>query len=243
MTNHACLRDLHRWFSGPLGRQLWEAEHAELQRVLPNLFGYHILQLGYLGEDHLLSGSRILHRVVVDFRQAHADLCATPDALPLITDSVDVIVLPHTLELGDHPHEILREADRSLIPEGHLIILGFNPWSFWGLRRMVASSHGQAPWCGRFLSLTKVKDWLRLLGFDTTYVKMFFFRPPMRSSRLMRRLQVMETLGERGWLGPAGIYLLLAKKCVVTLTLIKPRWRPRRRLIAAGVTETTARGH
>jgi SAM-dependent methyltransferase len=238
IQNSPCYNELRDWYSGPLGREVWEAEHAQLDQVIANLFGYHILQLGSLGNRTLLDGSRILHRVVVNFGHGRAHLYALPEALPILTDSIDVIVLPHTLEFGSDPHEILREADRSLIPEGHLIVLGFNPWSAWGLRRLLSSS--RAPWCGRFLGLSRLKDWLRLLGFDTMYVRTFFFRPPLSSRALMNRLKIMEAIGSRGWWLPAGLYLLLAKKRVIALTPIRPRWRPRRRLIAAGVTEPTA---
>jgi SAM-dependent methyltransferase len=240
MADKQCYEDLRGWYSELLGREVWEAEYAQIERVIANLFGYHILQLGAVGQRALLDGSRILHRVVVDFGHNRAHLYALPEALPILTDSIDVIVLPHTLEFGDDPHEILREADRSLIPEGHLIVLGFNPWSLWGLRRLLSPGDGRAPWCGRFLGLSRLKDWLGLLGFDTVYVKTFFFRPPLRSRALLNRLQVMETIGGRGWPLPAGLYLLLAKKRVIALTPIRPRWRPKRRLIAAGVTEPTA---
>jgi SAM-dependent methyltransferase len=237
-----CQSALRQWFAEPLGREIWEAERAQLEHVLPNLFGYHILQLGSVGDQGFLSESRILHRVVVDSGVARADLYALPEALPVLTDSVDVAVLPHTLEFGKDPHGILREVVRCLIAGGHVVVLGFNPWSFWGLRRLVSGGQGKAPWCGRFLSLTQVKDWLSLLGFDTLCVKTFFFRPPLNRSAAMKRLEFMESLGNRGWIGPAGAYVLLARKRVVALTPIRPRWRPRRRLITAGVTEPTARG-
>jgi SAM-dependent methyltransferase len=158
-----------------------------------------------------------------------------------VTDSIDVILLPHTLEFGGDARDILREADRSLIPEGHLVVLGFNPWSLWGLRRLLSTRRGSAPWCGRFLSVARLKDWLRLLGFDTLYVRTFFFRPPLNRGAILERLRWLEAIAGRQPVLPAGVYVLLAKKRVVALTPIRPRWRPRRRMVAAGVTEPTAR--
>jgi SAM-dependent methyltransferase len=233
--------NVRSWFSGALGLKVLEAERSHLDRVLPDLFGYHAMQVGSLGGPDLLASSRILHRVVAGALGSPAHLFAEPEALPVASDSLDVLLLPHTLESCRDPHQVLREADRSLIPEGHLVILGFNPWSLWALRRMLRG-RAEPPWCGRFLGAARLKDWLGLLGFETLGVDTFFFRPPFGREGIMRRLQFMEALGECGWPIPSGLYLLTAKKRVVTLTPVRPRWRPRRRLVGAGAAEPTIRG-
>jgi SAM-dependent methyltransferase len=233
-------RYLRSWFSGALGSKVLEAERARLSRVLPDLFGYHALQLGGIDEADLLGSSRILHRIVAGVPGSAAHVQAEPEHLPVASDSVDVLLLPHTLEFCREPHQVLREADRILIPEGHLVILGFNPWSLWPLRRVIRGQ-GEPPWRGRFLSVTRVRDWLGLLGFETLGVDNFFFRPPCGREAIMRRLQSMEQLGERGWPVPSGLYLLTARKRVVTLTPIRPRWRPRRRVVGTRAPEPTLR--
>ena len=242
----AARRDPREWFGRSLGRRLLEADVEALSSVLPTLFGYHLLQAGQPAAADLLQTSRIRHRVVLDELPTDPEnaavslVGAVPQALPVASDSLDVVVLPHTLEYTRDPHGVLREADRCLIPEGHVVILGFNPWSLWGMWRLFLHRRGAAPWCGQFYSLTRLKDWLALLGFDTVLVRTHFFRPPLKRDSLMGRLSFLERAGRRWWPRLGGGYLLVAKKRVVTLTPIRPRWRPRRGLVG-GLTEPTLR--
>ena len=233
------------WYRLHLGRLLLESECALLGEVLPNLFGYHLIQVGRLADADLLSTSRIGHRVVLDadveLNNPPPNLYARPDTLPINSDSVDVLVLPHTLEFEADPHEVLREAERVLIAEGSIVILGFNPWSLWGLWRLFLWRTRIPPWCGRFMSLTRIRDWLALLGFDEVQVVPYFFRPPLHHLGVMEKLKVMERLGARWWPKLAGAYILVAKKRMATLTPIKPRWRRQRSLVNAGMAEPTAR--
>ena len=246
---HSGLRKgLHTWFSTSPGHLILEAEIELLNDILPDLFGYHLLQVGRIASADLLASSRILHRALVEVDGESAScsypyLFGSPEALPIASDSVDVVLLPHTLEYASRVHDTLREAQRVLVPEGRLLVLGFNPWSWFGLWRLFLHRRGAAPWKGRFLGLTRLKDWLALLGFDELTVKGHFFRPPFRSESLMHRLRSMEKL--RHQLPPyvSGAYLLVATKRVTTLTPARPRWQPRRRLVAVGVAEPSARVH
>lgn len=232
------IRDqLRHWYTTSLvGRTLLRQEREHLEPVLNTLFGYHAVQVGCLPGEDLLSQCRIPHRVVLDpdsGKPAHTVLCAYPDALPIQTDSVDVVVLPHTLEFERAPHEILREVDRVLIPEGHVLILGFNPWSLWGIAALLCGrrKHPVPPWCGKFLSLTRLTDWLALLGFKVVLTREFFFRPPIQHEGTLRRLNFMERLGSKYSNRVGGAYLLVAQKRVFTLTPIRPRWRARRSMV------------
>lgn len=237
---------LRRWYRSALGQNLQQSEQGLLNQVLPNLFGYHLLQQGRPMEADLLSASRISHRIVMEeiyplsSKDGEEVFLGHNDLLPIASDSLDVILLPHTLEFVTRPHEVLREAERTLIPEGHLLILGFNPWSLYGLRRLFSGWHNQSPWCGHFYSTLRLKDWLALLGFDTVLVRHYFFRPPLQNDGIMRRLSFLERLGERFWSMLGGGYLLVAKKRVATLTPIKPRWRSSRNLVTVGSAEPTA---
>ncbi len=230
-TERGRLRD---WFQLPLGQRLAAREKEELDKVLVNLFGFHLLQVGCLLNEDILSASRILHRVVVDgdpdVKATLVALNGLPDALPIESDSVDVVVLHHILEFEHNPHEVLREVDRILVPEGHVVILGFNPWSWWGFRRFLRRRSGP-PWCGRFRSAWRMRDWLALLGFDHELSRWFFFRPPVQNEGIMRRLEVLERTGERWWPFWGGAFLVVGKKRVSTMTPIKPRWRPNGSLI------------
>lgn len=240
---HNCkYRQLSDWFTHSPGLLLADAERREFGRILPNLFGYHILQLSTGMGGDLLSTSRIAHRTVLcqdALPEAHIGLVARPEALPIATDSVDVLVLPHTLEFSTDPHQVLREADRVLVPEGHVVITAFSPLSFWGIWRLLHRRRQRVPWCGRFIGQTRLKDWLALLGFEIVLTRGCFYRPPLRHAGLMQRLEFLERIGTRGGPLPSSVYLVVARKRVSTLTPIKPRWSPRRRLVAAGLTENS----
>ncbi len=236
---------LKEWFQGSPGQSLLEAEKNLLDEELPDLFGYHILQLGALDEGKLLDSSRISHKLLFDIVPQDAiatgDLACRSAYLPVDASSVDVVLLPHVLEFEDDPHEILREIDRVLIGEGHVIILGFNPLSLWGIWHILLAWRENPPWSGHFYRAARVKDWLGLLGFEVVQTKHLFFRPPTCSRWLMKQLNFLEKLGNYVWPWLGGSYLIIGKKRLLPLTPTKTEWRIRRRLIASGVTEPTTR--
>ncbi len=218
---------LNTWFLTPLGERLLHAETVEMQRHLPQLFGYHLVQVGGVGQGDLLQSSRIMRRYVLSYYletvpPPYTLIRSELDCLPLAADSIDVIVLPHVLEFEDHPHEILREVERVLIPEGIVIILGFNPISLWGIWRWFLAKGQTAPWCGKFMTQLRVKDWLSLLGFEKIEQRTFFFAPPFQNHYLQTTW--LENIGNRWFYNFGATYLLIAKKKVTTLTPIKPKW-------------------
>jgi SAM-dependent methyltransferase len=210
------------WFATPLGQYLLEKERAYLDDVTPDIFGYHALQLG-MPEVDLLRESRIAHRVRLG-KSDHPDVFAKSHELPLATQSIDLVLLPHVLEFAAEPHEILREVDRVMMPEGRLVIVGFNPWSLWGLRSSVGFSRNEYPWNGRFLSLLRVKDWLALLGFDVSAGRLAGYAPPFDSEKLRRRFGFMEPAGDRWWAVGGAVYMLQGIKRVRGMRLLTPAW-------------------
>lgn len=242
---------LREWYEKYPGLWLQEEEQKILDEVLPDMFGYHLLQIGLANYSDCMRGSRIPHRMVMDLDLGPETLgAANPEALstyptqirgsaevlPFAADSLDVLLMTHTLEYASDPHEVLREADRVLIPEGHVVIAGFNPWGLWMLWRLALGWRGKIPWCGQFVSAVRLKDWLQLLGFDVISSHSCFFRPPLPQQSIMNRLRFFEKQGRRWWPFFSGAYVLVAKKRVATLTPMKPRWRPRRsRLVAPGL--------
>ena len=227
---------LHRWFQTPLGQRLIKAEADILHSILPHLFGYHLLQIGGTGHEVLLESSRIMHRCIFHFsigrcQKSYSYVQGLLDTLPFAQDSIDVVVLPHTLEFEDNPHEILREVERILIPEGHLVILGFNPLSLWGVSRWFLAGRKSAPWCGNFLTLLRLKDWLALLGFELTRQHAFFFALPFSQDHLKNYTALLEKIGSKWAKNLGAIYVLVAKKRVVTLTPLKPKWQPTKPLL------------
>ncbi len=235
------------WYHSAAGQTVLEQESAVLARVLPDLFGYHLLQIGSCGQD-VLGSSRITHRMVMDVSDCcqygvdqQASLCACPDYLPIASDSVDAVLLYHSLEFSPDPHQVLREIERVLVPEGHVLVLGFNPRSLWGMRALLHRRGDTMPWNGHFLNQPRLRDWLSLLGFDVLHVQPLCFQPPLKHAGGGQGQKLMARWGARWWPYFCGVYLMTARKKVSTMTPIKPRWRPQRRLVA-GLSEPASRG-
>jgi SAM-dependent methyltransferase len=210
------------WFSTPLGAYLLGKEQAYLDDVTPDMFGFHALQLG-LPQFDLLRENRITHRMRIDVGGA-VNVRARVHELPLATQSVDLALLPHVLEFAEDPHAVLREIDRVMMPEGRIVILGFNPWSLWGLRSAIGPSRQEAPWNGKFVSLLRVKDWLALLGFEVSAGRLVCYVPPVKRDKWLQRLAFMEPAGDRWWAVGGAVYMLQAIKRVRGMRLLTPAW-------------------
>jgi SAM-dependent methyltransferase len=237
---------LSEWFLTGLGQSLVQIEREHINQVLPDLFGYHILQVGSLAGIDYLPGTRISHRITLLIDQAESRLsdCSiycSCKSLPVVSDCMDVVVLPHVLEFESNPHQVLREVERSLIGEGYVVIIGFNPWSLWGLWRFILRWWDTAPWCGYFISMARIKDWLSLLDFEIVSTESFYYRPPINRKNLMDRLTFLEKLGHFCCPYLGGAYMIVAKKRVIPLTPVKMQWRARRRMISSGVAEPSTR--
>jgi SAM-dependent methyltransferase len=233
---------LHQWQRGQLGRALIQAEAELLATTFDDVFGLELLQLGTWGAGReLLAPSRIRRQsVIADSADATArgDLVARLAHLPINNASVDAVLLPHTLELTADPHAVLREADRVLVAEGQLIVLGFRPTSLWGLRA-AASRAGFPPGLRRTLSAWRVRDWLGLLSYEIVSVRPYLFRLPRDTGAGIEA--AIPSILYRGWFypWPSAAYLIKARKRVYTLTPIRPRLRERRRVFD-GLAEPSA---
>ena len=216
---------LAEWFATPLGQYLLAREQAYFDRTLSDIFGFHALQIG-LPECPFLRGSRITTRLTVDLEEP-AQVLADPHWLPFAENGADLIVLPHTLEFTDQPHQLLREVHRVIRPEGQLIIAGFNPFSLWGARHAFRRRM-HYPWRGRFISLMRVKDWLALLGFELTGGRFGCYAPPFSQGRWLDRFGFMEKAGDRWWPICGAVYVVRAIKRNVGMRLVLPEWRDKR---------------
>ncbi len=243
VSNARQLPELRLWCRQTLGQQLAIAEQAALRDLLSDIFGYHLMVLDPPCQPESLGASRIMHRVVQSRTgqglESPPGILASAEHLPVQSDSVDAFVLPHVLELAADAHQVLREIDRCLVPEGHVIILGFNPYSWWGLRRLMFGRRGHVPWSLRFFGLPRLKDWLSLLGFDTIKTRYLFPHPPWQYGAGHSKGTLLQRLHRDRWPWLAASYVLVARKRVATLTPIKPRWRPRRSVLAGGVAGTS----
>ncbi len=223
---------LSDWFATAQGQYVLTRERIFFDGSVTDIFGFNAVQFG-LPQHDLLHGSRIpLH--IMAGKEAGVHVWLEAEELPFETGSIDLVLLPHILEYSAHPHQILREVERVLRPEGSVIISGFNPFSLWGLRRVLGNKKGY-PWCGNFISLLRIKDWLALLGFELVAGRFSCFAPPFTGSALLQRSQCIEPLGNRWWAVVGGVYFLQAKKRVPGMRLIKPNWNGRlvRKLLPA----------
>ena len=215
------------WLESTLGRYVLAREQAMFDAVVSDIFGFNALQLGLLQLDALKS-SRIPHLVHVGNREG--DAYCESDYLPFAESCIDLICLPHVLEFSCNPHQTLREVERVLVPEGHLILTGFNPISAWGIKQTFSKetscTQGENyPWQGHFFTLSRIKDWLALLGLEFISGSMNAYEPPINDEKWLKRFICMDKMGEKWWPMLGGIYFIVAKKRVVNMTLLKPNWK------------------
>ncbi len=230
------------WFDQPAGRRVLMEERRLMGEALDTVFGYFLVQVGRWGQTGEFTGLSGIGRRVLLAGGADdgADIRALPAALPLLSDGIDAVILPHLLERVADPHGVLREAERVLMGEGQVLILGFNPWSLWGLRNLFMR-HGTRPWSGRYISEGRLRDWLALLGFEVVRADRYLFGWPSDRAFVARRNRLLEPIGRRWWPWLNGAYLIVARKRVLALTPQPRRWKRARRQLVGGLVEPTPR--
>jgi len=246
------------WFRTPAGCYVLQWEQAHLDIAVADLFGFHALQLG-LPELDALRANRMPHRWLATEMMPAPLADASPtddsartvprheadvplplralialhcdyDALPFDANSLDLVVLPHALELARDPHLALREVERVLVPEGRVVIVGFNPSSLWGLRQFLGRSlrrlgvrlRGEPflPAQGEFLGYRRLRDWLRLLSFEVETGRFGCYRPPVEAQKWLSRFAWIETVGDRWWPVFGAVYFVVAVKRVRGMRLV-----------------------
>lgn len=208
-----------------------------MEEITADIFGFHATQLG-LPQVQALRGSRMPHKWLTDTQlpQSGCDgdgqeklLVAIQEfeELPYETASIDLVVLPHVLEFAAEPHQVLREVERVLIPEGQVIICGFNPFSLWGARqvlgRMIDAHY--LPEEGEFITLPRIKDWLKLLNMEVGNGVFGCYAPPFETEKWLNRWRFMEGAGANGWPVFGAVYIVQAIKRVRGMRLIGPAWK------------------
>lgn len=237
------MQSLHEWFQTPPGRYLMAWEQARIDAAVVDIFGYHSLQLG-LPELDALRRNRMPHQwLAVDSAAVQAApgglraaLVTDFSALPFPEASLDLVVLPHTLEVSHDPHTTLREVARVLVPEGRVVICCFNPASLWGARqrrehlyRRFGCGQLYLPGEGDFLGYLRLRDWLRLLSFEVEEADFGCYRPAVDSEKWLRRYEWMDRAGPRWWPIFGAAYCLVAVKRVRGMRLLGPAWKSTRR--------------
>jgi SAM-dependent methyltransferase len=239
MTKGAQIIGLAQWLQTPAGRYVMDSEQRYLDQVVADVFGFHALQLG-LPQLGALRANRMPHRWLALNEAAQScdetstasyssSLCCDFDALPFSANTLDLVVLPHTLDLSSDPHLTLREVERVLLPEGRVVIVGFNPVSLWGLRQTLSLRRlrfGRS--AERFLphdiqeliGHRRLRDWLKLLGFELQSSQFACYAPPARTQAWLQRTQWTEKAGRRWWPVLGAVYVITAVKRVRGMRLV-----------------------
>lgn len=259
---------LHDWLATAPGRYLLNWEAIQFERAVADVFGYHALQLG-LPELNALQANRMPHRWVAthalpatqDAQRPIAPASPVPNqkalsdapcrvalltdlaALPFPENSLDLVLLPHTLETSADPHATLREVERVLVPEGRVVISCFNPASLWGLRQRRAHLYRKLslgelylPEAGDFLGYWRLRDWLRLLSFEVESSAFGCYCPAVRSEQWLGRFAWMDAVGARWWPIFGSVYFLVAVKRVRGMRLLGPAWKSQKKMANAPVS-------
>jgi SAM-dependent methyltransferase len=222
------LAELESWYARDNGQYLLQATRTAVQDLIDTSFGYHILQLGVSGGQPLCQGSPINHRLYCAGRPGEGvGLLAEPEELPLDSDSVDAIIAHHCLEFATNPHQVLREIQRVLTPQGQLLVIGFNPYSLLGCKTRLRGALRDPLWSRHWpVSEHRLRDWLRLLGCEVLDTYRLYGLPPVGSGRLRRLVTLGDAWTARHNLPLGGLYILHATKQVAGLH------RPRRPLLS-----------
>lgn len=240
-------------------------EQAQLDRMVADRFGFHALQVGWPAVQGLRA-NRMPHRWMLEQggQRVGAPPASQPlsngvlplsvladfEALPFPSQSLDLVVLPHTLERAQDPHHTLREVERVLMPEGRVVVIGFNPASLLGLQHRTAPlarrfGHADAalPVAGELIGWRRLRDWIRLLGFEIESGEFGCYRPPFASERLLDRSAWVESTGARWWPVLGSVYALQAVKRVRAMRLIGPAWKRHRQTGASPAVVARRHSH
>jgi len=245
---------LSEFLRQPAGRYVLEWEQRQIDAVVADVFGYHAMQLG-LPEIDALRENRMPLRVCASDRllsaehlNGHTQVTVVThfEELPFASQSIDLVVMPHVLEFADEPHQVLREVDRVLVPEGQVVITGFNPASLWGVRQSLCrvGASPYLPRAGQFIRLPRIKDWLKLLSFEVNRGRFGCYAPWVRTDKWLARWAFLEKVGDRWWPVLGSLYLLTAIKRVRGMRLvgaIKKRKAERKVVLAPAASRTLLR--
>lgn len=201
------------WFASPVGQLLLREEHAVLCAELEKFFGGYLVHYGPHADAPPVA-ARIQHHVRLGAPLPGVQIVCEEQAWPLGEHAADLVVLQHGLDFCLSPHGLLREAAQAVRPGGHLVIVGINPWSPWGARRLFAKGALRKARC---ISASRVGDWLNLLGFALEKKRFGCYCPPLASPAWQARMAGWEQLAGRWQSAGGGFYVLVARKLVVGL--------------------------
>jgi SAM-dependent methyltransferase len=218
------LRQLDLWYQSIPGKMLLETEIIELNKILPKYFGSHLVQMGGPSECLIFEKTPISHcvRLSPEYASVFKGPCVqgSLESLCFLSDSVDVILLPHVLEFIKNPMSLLKEINTILKPEGVVVILSFNSLSLWGIAKFF-HRHKRLPWKGHFPSMMQLCQWLKKSEFEIIEKRSTVFRPYLKQQKYVNKLFFLEVLGRVCWTSFGAVNMVVAKKRTAPLTPIK----------------------
>lgn len=209
------------WSNSTVAANLLKVEQAKLAMSLPNLHGHYLLQYSGWNKKAICSTSLQYDFFVTSDCSGGAQVDFLQ--LPFREHSMDCVVMHHVLERTENPHQALREGASTVVPNGYIVIVGFNPWSLWGVSRYVPKNKG--PSDGRYISASRVADWLNLLGYRIEQLEQTQFLPPFACEMMPGFSNKVDMFAN--WLGVSGggVYILVARKLVAGRMPIRPQWK------------------
>lgn len=228
MTQDDC-KQLENWFKTSLGQLLLQDEEAELSKIITHYFGYHLLHGGAINYSESLSLSPIRHKVYLELHPSSVSplkgmVKTNIHHLPFLEGSIDLAILSHVLEFEKSPEAVLKEITYTLIPNGYLIIFGFNPYSLWSFYGKLFKRHS-LPWKGKFLSVRQLRSWLKENHCIIDDYKTFSFDLPIENQKMRENFSLIKSIGKTCWPTNGAVYCLIARKEIATLTPVQIPWR------------------
>ncbi|MFK7886958.1 MAG: class I SAM-dependent methyltransferase [Gammaproteobacteria bacterium] len=236
-------RTIEQWLATPLGELTVATESTLAEQAMARMFGDMAVQLGSWGEpDLFLRHSKTRRSLLAGtYPSDGVDLVCEPDSLALASDSIDTLILPHTLELTERPRETLREVHRVLVGDGQVVLMCFDPLSLWGLYQR----SGRLPLHGSSaVSIRRLFDWLTLLGLEPVHWQRYLYVPPLNHLAVTQRADSVAGVGRKLWPFASGAFLVVASKRVYSGRPAKGRWSRRPRVVqplAEPITRSAAR--
>lgn len=233
-------KNISHWFSSSLGKRILSQQQQQLDKLMPEIFGYHLMQLSVLEGLPLSVQSPVTHHFSLGFdantvtkgsacKRGCAAAISEFESLPIDEECIDAAVLHHVLDYSVNPHQLLRETARTIISNGYMIVVGFNPGSPLMLKKQIGRYFkGSDHWRYHDLRKNRVVDWLRVLGFKPVLVEYGAYGLPVNGFNSKTLNKVLNYL-----LPTSGaFYIIVARKHVVPMTVIRKPWKKRRALPA-----------
>lgn len=215
------------WSQTNLGKYIIERESEQINEQINRVPGVNILQLGSMRGTEWLNLNRKCRSYVLDMPERCGDDCTifgSYASLPLQQESMDVVILRHTLEATKNPQEVLHEAERILSPDGYIVISGFNPYSLFGIMRFSEKYAISGAWEGKSISIGRIKDWFAVLGLDLTVEKQVKLSHKVIKKEYGRHFEFLGELADYSLSVKSGVYVLMARKRTIPITLQRAKW-------------------